>query len=911
MTISGRTDAQHTVTWAERIELPLRIDGKPAMLEPGHCNVYRYPRVFFDHLRKDKAVVPSGSSLFVLEKLLLALLLDESECPDGRCFSQRIDGAGARPQHGLLVSNTPASLALVLDAFRARPQLIPLRHVGQPFEGENALHILAVNKKEEELCEVIELAASALDSEMLRETFHAATTGAFFHDDPMDFYGSTPLAYCVAFSLQRALTTLLLAGRREPAMAGLVDLNDPAHACPLTGFLPLHVAVANSLTGMFNFLTDLPGLPLEFDDKRASTHALSQYGQVQQWAVLTPLQLGVKLGDKRIVQYILRTQSTCEWVWGPVSSWYLDLRGIDSVGDTGNDVMEILGQLDALTETQEMLLDSFVDGIFHKLFNQKFKRFGRSVFVLMRAIDLAYLVCLYATAMLCKNNPRDMLYNADDAEAADSSWVVRQIAQYVPYAALVCIVPMLEEDVRSAVGWWQTERLARVRSDESRELMSGTAHRAWLSRSDLLLLLRWCSSHQMPTRLVGWLCASTVMLMLIHFRAASKHEPNEPWWDAASIEEPAEQLTSVLVPLALGTALHSMSFFRALLSPFEKLGVFYNSCFKMLAKDVTYWLVLFAIFLLNYGFVMYVCYPPNFDDPALTTSEPVETFVGFGTAVWSLFELGLIGERVDLNIAVWKGFDGSTAKGVWANVAFVAFVGSYILYIIMSLVLLLNLLIAMMGDTYANTMEHATLEWRVDYARRLLRLEIQISVLHRWGWVSLNCGDRQKDPLSGKTVWVHKYPMIERNAEGGGARGKNRSSMFEESVEEEAELHELDDDGPGAGDAETTTTKQLSVSESVARAPSVAMLKPAASAKGLGKAGAGRSTRTLHRQPTVTYLSDSPEPGRPPAANADGGGGGAADAATAAGSTSSSSGAAAEDDLVEQLLDEVRDQREI
>ena len=41
------------------------------------------------------------------------------------------------------------------------------------------------------------------------------------------------------------------------------DLNDPAHACPLTGFLPLHVAVANSLTGMFNFLTDLPGLPLE------------------------------------------------------------------------------------------------------------------------------------------------------------------------------------------------------------------------------------------------------------------------------------------------------------------------------------------------------------------------------------------------------------------------------------------------------------------------------------------------------------------------------------------------------------------------------------------------------------------------------------------------------------------------
>jgi hypothetical protein len=55
--------------------------------------------------------------------------------------------------------------------------------------------------------------------------------------------------------------------------------------------------------------------------------------------------------------------------------------------------------------------------------------------------------------------------------------------------------------------------------------------------------------------------------------------------------------------------------------------------------------------------------------------------------------------------------------------------------------------------------------------------------------------------------------MIERNAEGGGMRGKNRTSMFDASVEAEAELHELDDDGPGGGDAATITTKGLSVAE--------------------------------------------------------------------------------------------------
>ena len=36
----------------------------------------------------------------------------------------------------------------------------------------------------------------------------------------------------------------------------------------------------------------------------------------------------------------------------------------------------------------------------------------------------------------------------------------------------------------------------------------------------------------------------------------------------------------------------------------------------------------------------------------------------------------------------------------------------------MSLVLLLNLLIAMMGDTYQTTQGNSTLEWRVAYARR-------------------------------------------------------------------------------------------------------------------------------------------------------------------------------------------------
>lgn len=50
---------------------------------------------------------------------------------------------------------------------------------------------------------------------------------------------------------------------------------------------------------------------------------------------------------------------------------------------------------------------------------------------------------------------------------------------------------------------------------------------------------------------------------------------------------------------------------------------------------------------------------------------------------------------------------------------FVFYVIFYMIYVIMSMILLLNLLIAMMGDTFSNTMSASTLEWRVDFARRV------------------------------------------------------------------------------------------------------------------------------------------------------------------------------------------------
>ena len=51
-----------------------------------------------------------------------------------------------------------------------------------------------------------------------------------------------------------------------PTQGGLLDgvfpkndpINNEGNSCRITGFLPIHVAVANGLTSMYEFLTTLP-----------------------------------------------------------------------------------------------------------------------------------------------------------------------------------------------------------------------------------------------------------------------------------------------------------------------------------------------------------------------------------------------------------------------------------------------------------------------------------------------------------------------------------------------------------------------------------------------------------------------------------------------------------------------------
>jgi len=834
VSLSPPFDGRHTISWDEPIELPLAINGERALLPAGECNLFKYPMVQLKSMREGKLTAPHLPAFYVLDQLLLALLLDEAGngyCDDeGKTvdFANRFDVTGALPQHGLLVSNTPASVEVVLKAFRARPALIPLGHAkGLFFAGENSLHILAVNSREMELMEVIWIAARNLKRKALKKTFTAPARGGFFLEEPMLFYGGSAVSYAVAFELEGAIRQMLLAADECAEMQGVIDLNEPSHACPLTGFLPIHVAVANSLTSMFNFLVDLPGMAIQFDPCCAMTSSLSVKGKFASWSALSPLQLATKLGDRRMVQYIMRSQSVCDWQWGPVSEWHINLEGIDSVGQTGNDVLELLGMLDASAETQRMLLDDFVAGIFHELFVQKFMRFGRKVFIGLRLMDVFFLGTLYTIAVWLKTQPASLLAprgalrffhlnDTLDVVEEERHAYLAATASYLPYVGFALILPMLEEDLRAAYLWWASRRARGRRVGVSSRLSAEEAleevqRGLWGCWRDLSTLLRWMQSHGMPLKFTGWVFSSIAFLGVI-----TEHGNTHP-------SRATDDADMMRIFISLGATLHTMVFFRSVLAPFENLGILYNTVFKMLGRDVTYWLVLFIIFLVNYGLLlMWITYPdfgnlggsyrspPSRGNPTGTpiAFEPMEALSGFSSALWALFQLAFIGEPIEVDFRGILDQIGSAQVDGWKTTAILFSLASYVVYIIMALVLLLNLLIAMMGDTYAEMQESAVLAWRVDYARRVLRLELQVRYLHRCGLVSLNCGERKVSD-KGQVSWVLTYKQNSTNTEGGGSRGIKK--MFDDAIQEEADEDQEDDYGPGGSDGGALTTDNVQV----------------------------------------------------------------------------------------------------
>lgn len=144
---------------------------------------------------------------------------------------------------------------------------------------------------------------------------------------------------------------LLLTHKRTRSM---IDLNGEALRCRRSGFLPVHAAVASGDGAMYEYLVVLPGVPGRLGCM-ANPSAKTRPKNIHEHK-LTALQLAFWRGDAKLVQFIIEQRCRFQWRWGPLSSIMFSLSEIDSSGEGGNDLMELMLMADAPQACQPYLL---------------------------------------------------------------------------------------------------------------------------------------------------------------------------------------------------------------------------------------------------------------------------------------------------------------------------------------------------------------------------------------------------------------------------------------------------------------------------------------------------------------------------------------------------------------------------
>ena len=803
--VSLDTIVQHTLKWDNPITIAVDGESEFVTLRAGQVNLYKFPEVQPDSDTPGRKLV--GGELKVLQRLVAALIAKPYDITTD-CH----DISGATPVHALLVANTDAALDTVMAMFRAKPMLMYQTHTSTRdgtnlFNGENCLIIAAVNRREKQVCEMIEIARQLEPLDRVK-LYTEQPTGVFFDGPPMHRYGGTPLAYMACFGMKKALA-LLLHGESRPVTSGGagIDLNSKELACHRTGMLPIHAVTANGLKDMFDYLATLTDealdasgeLPFKLADLSHTQRAVVRLRTLEPgikvssggvFTDLTPLQLTALLGSQRMFRRVIQMQTVTEWTWGPAANYQIYLDEIDSAGDGGNDVMELVGRLDAKKATKEMLLDKFMAGFLYKLYEQKWDKFGWHMHVAQLALFATYLALLLiigfwgfdghelpehvANGELVVDgasvDPLELLTSLDDGASDDEAaellarWKTTSWAETdrgVLYAMFVTMALMLEEELREALIYFHNRVSSR----------SGEGKLSQLTTLMFSEYLREINARSFFIKFFSWLSAAATGLAILGLERGDGQYTAE------------QQRRSKVVPLLLAPAiflgvLYEMYELFATSRKLGELSVMFTNMFK---KNVTSWLLFFAFFLMQFWFAILLVLPVNAID-----EEAVQTPYSL---LFNLLVLAFTGDNFDLDFGLsgdttsrdWRvGDKGDHLIGVALPRVYLTFF--YVVFMIVSVIILLNLLIAMMSSTYDDFMKIAAMETRHMKARRVLRMELLTRNLMKCLGKDQRVGSKPKD---GSDRRLYEKMTVENNQEGQVVEGG--SDIFQDPTDSAAD----------------------------------------------------------------------------------------------------------------------------
>jgi len=169
--------------------------------------------------------------------------------------------------------------------------------------------------------------------------------------------------------------------------------------------------------------------------------------------------------------------------------------------------------------------------------------------------------------------------------------------------------------------------------------------------------------------------------------------------------------------MAIGFLFKFYACINQIVKPFISLSIFVLSIRGVLRGQIFNFMSIFMLFILAFVFAMIVLFP---DHPSVGTLPQAPDFYHWFTAAYAILMAGMVGEPLDLNMNPYV----LAPLGIFQKLNLGVFIALYVIYIFLSLILLLNLLIALLGNTFNSTQNTATLEGRIAFAQVMLRLEL-------------------------------------------------------------------------------------------------------------------------------------------------------------------------------------------
>ena len=180
----------------------------------------------------------------------------------------------------------------------------------------------------------------------------------------------------------------------------------------------------------------------------------------------------------------------------------------------------------------------------------------------------------------------------------------------------------------------------------------------------------------------------------------------------------------VLAPALCTGWLLSISFTRG----FKAIHYFYRMLLSMILRDVVRFMIVYLFVLLAFGFAFHILFQAS-SAVASDYATPADTlFLSFNMMIG-------MGELFDDSLETNMATAGRT-------ILYLKIV--YLIYIILGTVILLNLLIAMMNDSYSNILEEQQVTWRTEAVSLGVAIESSIPIIRVFSKVDFYQGPNCK-----------------------------------------------------------------------------------------------------------------------------------------------------------------------